>query len=83
MPLPSNIPKRGLSVEEAAEYCGVSEPTLRRHGPAPAKIGERVIYDRVALADLRALIQNTCSGGPRGLPAPTRSSIEAAFLSGS
>ena len=26
MPLPVNVPKRGLSKEEAAEYCGVSPP---------------------------------------------------------
>ncbi|MGC1886659.1 MAG: hypothetical protein WA709_11280 [Stellaceae bacterium] len=27
MPLPINVPKRGLSKQEAAEYCGVSENT--------------------------------------------------------
>jgi len=49
MPLPLNVPKRGLSLDEAAEYCGVSTNTLTRHGPAPIKIGDRKIYDRRAL----------------------------------
>lgn len=49
MPLPPNISKRGLSLDEAAEYCGVSKNTMTRHGPAPVKIGERSIYDRHAL----------------------------------
>ena len=44
-----NVPKRGLSLDEAAEYCGVSGNTLTRHGPAPIKIGERKVYDRRAL----------------------------------
>lgn len=47
--LPSNIPKRGFSLDEAAEYCGVSRNTLAQHGPAPVKIGNRSIYDRRAL----------------------------------
>jgi hypothetical protein len=46
MPLPLNVPKRGLSLDEASEYCGVSRNTLMRHGPPPTKIGERSIYDR-------------------------------------
>jgi len=49
MALPLNIPKRGLSLSEAAEYCGVSDKTLQRHGPQPSKIGERAIYDRRVL----------------------------------
>jgi len=49
MVLPSNIPKRGLSLFEASEYCGVSDKTLQRHGPKPSKIGERVVYDRRVL----------------------------------
>jgi hypothetical protein len=49
MALPPNIPKRGLSLAEAAEYCGVSDKTLQRHGPDPTKIGERVVYDRRVL----------------------------------
>jgi hypothetical protein len=44
--LPANVQKRGLSKEEAAEYCGVSENTLGRYGPTPTKIGKRTIYDR-------------------------------------
>ena len=47
--LPPNIPKRGLSLAEAAEYCGVSGNTLTRHGPPPIKIGDRSIYDRHTL----------------------------------
>ena len=49
MALPLNVPKRGLSLDEAAEYCGVSRNSLSRHGPAPVKIGDRTIYDRRAL----------------------------------
>jgi len=47
--LPANIPKRGLSLAEAAEYCGVSGTTLTRHGPPPTKIGDRSVYDRHVL----------------------------------
>ena len=49
MPLPSNIPRRCLSADEAAEYCNVSKNTLVRHGPAATKIGERSVYDRRVL----------------------------------
>lgn len=49
MPLPLNLPKRGLSKDEAAEYCGVSPNTLGRHGPTPTKIGDRIVYDRRVL----------------------------------
>jgi hypothetical protein len=49
VPLPINVPKRGLSRDEAAEYCGVSVNTLGRHGPTPTKIGDRIIYDRRVL----------------------------------
>ena len=49
MSLPINLPKRGLSKDEAAEYCGVSVNTLVRHGPTPTKIGDRTIYDRRVL----------------------------------
>jgi predicted DNA-binding transcriptional regulator AlpA len=47
--LPLNIPKRGLSADEAAEYCGVSRNTLAEHGPKPSKIGTRSVYDRRVL----------------------------------
>jgi predicted DNA-binding transcriptional regulator AlpA len=47
--LPPNVPKRGLSLDEAAEYCGVSRNTMVRHGPAPVKIGDRTVYDRRGL----------------------------------
>ena len=49
MQLPINLPKLGLSKDEAAEYCGVSVNTLGRHGPTPTKIGDRTIYDRRVL----------------------------------
>jgi hypothetical protein len=39
MPLPLNVPKPGLSLDEAAEYAGVSRNTLTRYGPPPTKIG--------------------------------------------
>lgn len=66
MPLPINLPKRGLSKDEAAEYCGVSLNTLRRHGPTPAKIGDRIIYDRRVLDcwldELGGLISGSSGG---------------------
>jgi hypothetical protein len=50
VPLPFNIPKRGLSEEEAAVYCGVPLSTLKRHGPQPTEITKRTkIYDRRVL----------------------------------
>jgi hypothetical protein len=49
VPLPINLPKRGLSKDEAAEYCGLSPTSLGRYGPPPTKIGERIIYDRLVL----------------------------------
>lgn len=48
--LPGNIAKRGLDVDQAAEYCGVSKNHLLRHGPPPTRIGpRRKIYDRKLL----------------------------------
>ena len=49
MTLPSSISPRGLDVEQAAEYCGVSRNHLLRHGPGPTRIGGRNIYDRKIL----------------------------------
>jgi hypothetical protein len=49
MALPATIAPRGLSLAQAAEYCGVSDATLRRHGPAPSKIGTRDIWDKNVL----------------------------------
>lgn len=49
MTLLPKIQKRGFSLAEAAEYCGVSDKTLQRHGPEPSKIGDRTVYDRIAL----------------------------------
>ena len=68
MALPINIPKRGLSLAEAAEYCGVADKTLQRHGPKPSKIGERTIYDRHAL--------DLWLDGLAHLPSPGVNSIE-------
>jgi hypothetical protein len=68
MALPPNIPKRGLNLAEAAEYCGVSETTLTKYGPKPSKIGERNVYDlRVLdhwLDGLAALPTGTAAGPP-------------------
>jgi hypothetical protein len=66
--LPLNIAKRGLSKDEAAEYCGVSANTLGKHGPPPTKIGERIIYDRRVLDrwldELAGLAPALRSGNP-------------------
>jgi excisionase family DNA binding protein len=52
--LPSNLPPRGLSREQAAEYVGVSIPTFMQmveaHTmPQPLRVGKRVIFDLHAL----------------------------------
>lgn len=55
LPLPSRLL---LSVEQAADYCGVSVNTFRAHVKvAPVKIGNSVRYDRRAL-DRWAASQN-------------------------
>ncbi len=36
---------RLLSVGEAADYLSISATTLREHGPAPKRVGRRVLYD--------------------------------------
>lgn len=47
LPLPE---RRMLSVEQAAEYCGLSANTFRaRITVHPVQIGRRVLYDRAAL----------------------------------
>jgi hypothetical protein len=82
VPLPVNIPKRGLSKEEAAEYCGVSETTLARHGPSPTKISKRkIVYDRRVLdrwLDERAGLSPQEATGVGGLqPTPEEKLLEA------
>ena len=80
MPLPINLPKRGLSKDEAAEYCGVSVNTLGRHGPMPTKIGDRSIYDRRVLDrwldELAGLMSGSSSTGPP-LDIPEEKLLEA------
>jgi hypothetical protein len=75
MALPSNIAKRGLSIDEAAEYCGVSSNTLLRHGPQPIKIGDRSIYDRRGLDrwldELAGLATPTFGAAPADTPEET------------
>jgi hypothetical protein len=72
MPLPINLPKRGLSKNEAAEYCGVSANTLGRHGPMPTKIGDRMIYDRRVLDRWLDELAGLISGSSGlGLPVDT------------
>lgn len=39
----------GLRENEAAAYLGISRMTLRRHGPAPVRIGRAVVWPRAAL----------------------------------
>jgi hypothetical protein len=79
--LPINLPKRGLSREEAAEYCGVSVNTLGRHGPAPTKIGDRTIYDRRVLDrwldELAGLISDASSTAVLPADSPEEMLLEA------
>jgi len=80
MPLPINLPKRGLSKDEAAEYCGVSANTLSRHGPTPTKIGDRTIYDRRVLdrgLDELAGLLSGSSGAGLLIDTPEKTLLEA------
>lgn len=40
---------RLMITKEAADYCRLSVSLLKKHGPAPIKIGASVRYDRKAL----------------------------------
>jgi hypothetical protein len=71
MALPPNIAKRGLSLDEASEYCGVSANTLCRHGPPPIKIGERSIYDRRTLDRWLDQLGGLASFAPSDAPEET------------
>jgi predicted DNA-binding transcriptional regulator AlpA len=81
--LPSNIPKRGLSLDEAAEYCGVSRNSLLRHGPNPTKIGDRSVYDRRVLDawldHLAAAAATRAAPPPAELSAEDMSPLEEAI----
>lgn len=46
-PLP-NWP-RLMSVEQAADYLSIGRTMLSQQGPAPKRIGRRVLYDRTDL----------------------------------
>lgn len=71
--LPTNIPKRGLCREEAAEYIGVSPGTFDmqvRDGVMPKPIdlaGKRLVWDRAAIDHrldiLSGLAQDSARGG--------------------
>jgi hypothetical protein len=79
--LPINLPKRGLSKDEAAEYCGVSPNTLGRHGPTPTKIGDRIIYDRRVLDrwldELAGLMSGLSGGTGPPIDTPEEALLEA------
>ena len=52
--LPSNLPPRGLSREQAAEFCGMGPDLFDRQVqagklPLGIKFGGRVVWDRAAL----------------------------------
>jgi hypothetical protein len=54
MPLPTNIPKRGLKLGEAAEYCGLPLSTFYASVaegllPGPIFPGRCRVWDRLAL----------------------------------
>ena len=77
MPLPINLPKRGLSKDEAAEYCGVSVNTLGRYGPTPTKIGDRIIYDRRVLDRWLDELAGLISSGGVLIDTPEEALLEA------
>ena len=77
MPLPINLPKRGLSRDEAAEYCGVSVNTLGRYGPTPTKIGDRIIYDRRVLDRWLDELAGLISSGGVLIDTPEEALLEA------
>jgi hypothetical protein len=48
--LPTSIPPRLLTTEQAAEYCNVSSNTFEEHvGVNPVRLGKRKLWDRKAL----------------------------------
>ncbi|WP_198364900.1 helix-turn-helix domain-containing protein [Roseomonas sp. KE0001] len=52
--LPTSLPPRCLTTEQAAAYCGICKDTFKtrvRLGelPPPVRFGRRVVWDRVAL----------------------------------
>jgi len=77
VPLPINLPKRGLSRDEAAEYCGVSVKSLGRHGPTPTKIGDRIIYDRRVLDRWLDELAGLISSGGVLIDTPEEALLEA------
>jgi hypothetical protein len=78
MTLPSNIPKRGLSLGEASEYCGVSDNTLTKYGPKPSKIGERNVYDiRVLDRWLDSIASLPIGTGARRIEDPEQELLKA------
>ncbi len=53
-PLTRRLEPRGLSREEAADYCGISPShfdNMRKAGtvPEPRELGGRLVYDRLEL----------------------------------
>jgi hypothetical protein len=77
MKLLPDIPKRGLSLKEAAEYCGTSPATISRYGPPATKIGKRrKIYDRRVID--RWLDQLSGLDGSSS-PPPIGTSVERLF----
>lgn len=47
--LPAGLSPRGLDIEQAAEYLGISRNHLLRFGPRATRIGGRCVYDRKVL----------------------------------
>lgn len=74
MSLPLNLPKRGLSKDEPAEYRGVSVNTSGRYGRTPTKIVYRTVYDRRVF---NHWLDELADFGSTGLPIDTP---EEAFL---
>jgi len=54
------IEPRCLSREQAARYLGIGRTLLSRIGPAPIRLGRRLVYDRV---DLDRWLDETKSRG--------------------
>jgi len=80
--LPSNLPPRGLSREQAAAFCGIATDLFDRlvHDgklPPGIKLGGRRVWDRAALE--HAFDRLSGISGPEGEHPPAKAAIMEAI----
>lgn len=71
--LPPNIPKRGLSRSEAAEYVGLSVGSFDAQVnignlPQPIAFGKRLVWDRAALDHALDILSGLTHDPVQGFP---------------